>query len=231
MMLAEANANKALEDASKSSNKTPAIETGLYPAVIVGVQGVTSSYEGKTKSGLRFIFQYEDDEQVRWHIASKQFDLNFYEKSNFAKMITSWTGCQNTPEAIMEILKKGGFVADDGTVVWEKFLGAHTALMLELAPSKKDPEKKYVNLTSLHSPTKKTGRIDPKADEEIPFFLSEVYNGKVDDAIYFPGMKIADKKEKSEDKKSEDASPAESPKKEYAAKDEALAVADYELPF
>lgn len=231
MMLAEANANKALEDASKSSNKTPAIETGLYPAVIVGVQGVTSSYEGKTKSGLRFIFQYEDDEQVRWHIASKQFDLNFYEKSNFAKMITSWTGCQNTPEAIMDILKKGNFVADDGTIVWEKFLGAHTALMLELAPSKKDPEKKYVNLTSLHAPTKKTGRIEPKADEEIPFFLGEVYNGQVDDAIYFPGMKIADKKEKSEDKKSEDATPAESPKKEDAAKDEALAVADDDLPF
>lgn len=230
MMLAEANANKALEDASKSSNKTPAIETGLYPAVIVGVQGVTSSYEGKTKSGLRFIFQYEDDEQVRWHIASKQFDLNFYEKSNFAKMITSWTGCQNTPEAIMEILTKGGFVADDGTIVWEKFLGAHTALMLELAPSKKDPEKKYVNLTSLHAPTKKTGRIEPKADEEIPFFLGEVYNGQVDDALYYPGMKIADKK-KDEDKKAEDAAPAESSKKTDAAKDEALAEADSDLPF
>lgn len=230
MMLAEANANKALEDASKSSNKTPAIETGLYPAVIVGVQGVTSSYEGKTKSGLRFIFQYEDDEQVRWHIASKQFDLNFYEKSNFAKMITSWTGCQNTPEAIMEILTKGGFVADDGTIVWEKFLGAHTALMLELAPSKKDPEKKYVNLTSLHAPTKKTGRIEPKADEEIPFFLGEVYNGQVDDALYYPGMKIADKK-KDEDKKAEDAAPAESAKKTGAAKDEALAEADSDLPF
>lgn len=230
MMLAEANANKALEDASKSSNKTPAIETGLYPAVIVGVQGVTSSYEGKTKSGLRFIFQYEDDEQVRWHIASKQFDLNFYEKSNFAKMITSWTGCQNTPEAIMEILTKGGFVADDGTIVWEKFLGAHTALMLELAPSKKDPEKKYVNLTSLHAPTKKTGRIDPKADEEIPFFLGEVYNGQVDDALYYPGMKIADKK-KDEDKKAEDAAPADSSKKTDAAKDEALAEADSDLPF
>lgn len=230
MMLAEANANKALEDASKSSNKTPAIETGLYPAVIVGVQGVTSSYEGKTKSGLRFIFQYEDDEQVRWHIASKQFDLNFYEKSNFAKMITSWTGCQNTPEAIMEILTKGGFVADDGTIVWEKFLGAHTALMLELAPSKKDPEKKYVNLTSLHAPTKKTGRIEPKADEEIPFFLGEVYNGQVDDALYYPGMKIADKK-KDEDKKAEDAAPADSSKKTDAAKDEALAEADSDLPF
>lgn len=230
MMLAEANANKALEDASKSSNKTPAIETGLYPAVIVGVQGVTSSYEGKTKSGLRFIFQYEDDEQVRWHIASKQFDLNFYEKSNFAKMITSWTGCQNTPEAIMEVLTKGGFVADDGTIVWEKFLGAHTALMLELAPSKKDPEKKYVNLTSLHAPTKKTGRIEPKADEEIPFFLGEVYNGQVDDALYCRGMKIADKK-KDEDKKAEDAAPAESAKKTSAAKDEALAEADFDLPF
>lgn len=229
MMLAEANANKAFEDASKSSNKTPAIETGLYPAVIVGVQGVTSSYEGKTKSGLRFIFQYEDDEQVRWHIASKQFDLNFYEKSNFAKMITSWTGCQNTPEAIMEILKKGGFVADDGTIVWGKFLGAHTALMLELAPSKKDPEKKYVNITSLHAPTKKTGRIDPKVDEEIPFFLGEVYNGHVDDAVYFLGMRIADKKEKSEDKKSEDAAPAipTAPNPTQAAP----VVDDFELPF
>lgn len=194
MMLAQANANKALEDASKSSNKTPNIESGLYPACVVGIQGVTSTYEGKVKSGYRFIFQYEDDDGTRWHIASKQFDLNFYEKSNFAKMITAWTGCANTPEAIMEILQKGGKVAEDGSIVWEKFLGAHTALMLELVASKKDPEKKFVNLTSFHPCTKKTGKIEPKADEEIPYFLGEVYNGQVEDAVYFTGMKLAEKK-------------------------------------
>lgn len=198
MMLAQANANKALEDASKSSNKTPNIESGLYPACVVGIQGVTSTYEGKVKSGYRFIFQYEDDDGTRWHIASKQFDLNFYEKSNFAKMITAWTGCANTPEAIMEILQKGGKVAEDGSIVWEKFLGAHTALMLELAPSKKDPEKKFVNLTSFHPCTKKTGKIEPKADEEIPYFLGEIYNGKVEDAVYFTGMKLAEKKNADE---------------------------------
>lgn len=226
MMLAQANANKALEDASKSSNKTPNIESGLYPACVVGVQGVTSTYEGKVKSGFRFIFQYEDDDGVRWHIASKQFDLNFYEKSNFAKMITAWTGCANTPEAIMEILQKGGKVAEDGSIVWEKFLGAHTALMLELAPSKKDPEKKFVNLTSFHPCTKKTGKIEPKADEEIPYFLGEIYNGKVEDAVYYTGMKLSEKK--SDDKKADDKAVAD---KLSAEDDSEAEEEDSSLPF
>lgn len=227
MMLAQANANKALEDASKSSNKTPNIESGLYPACVVGIQGVTSTYEGKVKSGYRFIFQYEDDDGTRWHIASKQFDLNFYAKSNFAKMITAWTGCANTPEAIMDILQKGKKVAEDGSIVWEKFLGAHTALMLELVPSKKDPEKKFVNLASFHPCTKKTGKIEPKADEEIPYFLGEIYNGKVEDAVYCTGMKLSEKK--SDDKKSEEADKAVADKPSTA--DTAEDEADPDLPF
>lgn len=195
-MLAKASATDAYEKSS-SGFSGPSIEPGLYPAVVVGVQGVTTTYEGKTKEGYRFIFQYEDDEGNRYHIASKQFDLNFYEKSNFAKMMTSWTGCQNTPEAIMDMLTKNGFVDENQDMKWDAFLGKHTALMLEMKPSKKDPEKSFVTLQSFHAPTKKTGRIEPKA-EELPWFLGEIYGGTVDDALYAEGFTIGAKKAKDD---------------------------------
>jgi hypothetical protein len=210
--LANASAVNALE-ASNSTFKGPSIEAGLYPAVIVGVQAVTTTYEGKTKGGYRFIFQYEDDENNRYYLASKQFDLNFYEKSNFAKMFTSWTSCQNTPEAIFAMLEKGKFLDEQKNVVWANFLGKHTALMLSLKASKKDPEKFFVNLESYHAPTKKTGRIDPKP-EDLPWFLGEIYGGSVDDAIYADGFKIGEKKQKEDDKDEvvEDAAPKKAPK-------------------
>lgn len=210
--LANASAVNALE-ASNQSFKGPAIEAGLYPAVVVGVQAVTTTYEGKTKSGFRFLFQYEDDESNRYYIASKQFDLNFYEKSNFAKMFTSWTGCQNTPEAIFKMLDDNKFLDEQKNVVWANFLGKHTALMLSLKASKKDPEKFFVVLESYHAPTKKTGRIDP-APEDIPWFLGEIYGGSVDDAIYADGFKIGEKKQKEDDKDEvvEDSTPKKAPK-------------------
>ena len=214
--LANASAVNALE-ASHSTFKGPSIEAGLYPAVVVAVQAVTTTYEGKTKGGYRFIFQYEDDENNRYYIASKQFDLNFYEKSNFAKMFTSWTGCQNTPEAIFQMLEKGKFLDDKKNVVWANFLGKHTALMLSLKASKKDPEKFFVNLESYHAPTKKTGRIDPKP-EDLPWFLGEIYGGSVDDAIYADGFKIGEKKQKEDDNAVvvEDSAPKKAPKTQPA---------------
>lgn len=213
--LANASAVNALE-ASNSTFKGPSIEAGLYPAVIVGVQAVTTTYEGKTKGGFRFIFQYEDDENNRYYIASKQFDLNFYEKSNFAKMFTSWTGCQNTPEAIFAMLEKGKFLDDKKNVVWANFLGKHTALMLSLKASKKDPEKFFVVLESYHAPTKKTGRIDPQP-EDIPWFLGEIYGGSVDDAIYANGFKIGEKKAAKEESEDGEDEVPETPKKKKAA--------------
>ena len=242
MMLATANAEKALENSARPM-ALPAIEAGLYPAVIVGIQGVTTTYEGKVKEGFRFIFKYEDDEGQRWHIASKQFDLNFYEKSNFAKMFTQWTGCTNTPEGIMDMLKKGGFVDGKGMINWANFLGKHTALMLELKPSKKDPEKKFVELMSLHAPTKKTGRIDAKVSEKIPAFFGEIYSGTVDDAMYLEGIELAEKKidedskdEKKPEKKSEKKAPKNSVPEDDGEvncddADAAETPTDEELPF
>ena len=218
--LANASAVKALEQSS-SQFSGPNIETGTYAAVVVGVQGVTTTYEQKTKEGYRLIFQYEDDDGNRFHIASKQFDLNFYSKSNFATMLTSWTGCQNTPEAIMKVLEDGGFLDEKKDMKWDNFIGKPAALMLELKPGKKDPEKTYVNLVSVHKPSKKTGRIDAKV-EEIPWFLGEIYGGTVDDALYMEGFTVGKKKEsekkpeaKSEsvpDKKAETAKAAEAEK-------------------
>lgn len=228
MMLATANAEKALENSARPM-ALPAIEAGLYPAVIVGIQGVTTTYEGKVKEGFRFIFQYEDDEGQRWHIASKQFDLNFYEKSNFAKMFTQWTGCQNTPEEIMNMLKKGGFVDDKGMINWANFLGKHTALMLELKPSKKDPEKKFVELMSLHAPTKKTGRIEAKVEEKIPAFFGEIYSGTVDDAMYLEGIELAEKKEA--DSKDEKQSANTEKKTEKKAPKSKVSEADGEVNY
>ena len=223
-MLKGASMANAIEDA-ESSFKGPAIEPGLYPAVVVGIQGVTSSFEGKTKSGYRFVFQYEDDEKQRFHIVSKQFDLNLYEKSNFAKMMVAWTGCQNTPQALMAMLDKYGFLDENKIVQWDRFLGKNCALMLKLESSKKDPEKKFVNLESFHAPTKKTGRIDAKP-EELPWFIGDVYGGQVDDAMYLEGFTVASKKDK--DGKSVDTKkdvptekPTEAPKQEE----------DVELPF
>lgn len=213
--LANASAVNALE-ASNQSFKGPAIEAGLYPAVVVAVQAVTTTYEGKTKAGYRFLFQYEDDESNRYYIASKQFDLNFYEKSNFAKMFTSWTGCQNTPEAIFKMLDDNKFLDEQKNVVWANFLGKHTALMLSLKASKKDPEKFFVVLESYHAPTKKTGRIDPQP-EDIPWFLGEIYGGSVDDAIYANGFKIGEKKAAKEESEDGEAEVPETPKKKKAA--------------
>lgn len=225
-MLNDASMATALEDA-ESSFKGPSIEPGLYPAVVVGIQGVTSSYEGKTKSGYRFIFQYEDDEKQRFHIASKQFDLNLYEKSNFAKMMVAWTNCQNTPQAIMAMLDKYGFLDENKIVQWNRFLGKNCALMLKLEASKKDPEKKFVNLESFHAPTKKTGRIEAKP-EELPWFLGEVYGGQVDDAMYMEGFSIAAKKEKGEKgEKAKDDAPARSEGSERTEPDQT----EEELPF
>lgn len=194
----------AIEDA-ESSFKGPSIEPGLYPAVIVGVQGVTSSYEGKTKTGYRLICQYEDDEKQRFHIASKQFDLSLYEKSNFAKMFVAWTGCQNSPKAIMDELEKRGFVDKNKDIKWDNFLGKSCALMLKLETSKKDPEKKYVNLDGFHAPTKKTGKITAEP-QELPWFLGEVYGGQVDDSLYMEGFSIGAKKG---EQKQSSAAPAE----------------------
>lgn len=214
----------ALEDA-ESSFKGPSIEPGLYPAVVVGVQGVTTSFEGKTKSGYRFIFQYQDDEEGRFHIASKQFDLNLYEKSNFAKMMVAWTGCPNTPKDIMAMLEKYGFLDDKKNVVWDRFIGKNCALMLKLEASKKDPEKKYVNLESFHSPTKKTGRIEAKP-EELPWFLGEIYGGQIDDALYMEGFSIAARKDEKAP-----STKAESGKQGQATSTDSLPEADVELPF
>lgn len=213
--LTGASMAKALEDA-ESSFKGPEIEPGLYPAIVVGIQGVTSSYEGKVKSGYRFIFQYKDDADQRFHIASKQFDLNLYEKSNFAKMMCAWTGCQNTPQAIMDMLAKYKFLDDDKNVVWDRFLGKSCALMLKLEAGKKDPEKKYVNLESFHAPTKKTGRITAEP-QELPWFLGEVYGGQVDDALYMEGFSIADKKSEGKEQKGSEKASVETSNTQDAA--------------
>lgn len=224
--LNEASMATALEDA-ESSFKGPEIEPGLYPAVVVGVQGVTSSYEGKVKSGYRFVFQYKDDADKRFHIVSKQFDLNLYEKSNFAKMMVAWTGCQNTPQALMAMLEKYGFLDDKKNVVWDRFIGKNCALMLKLESSKKDPEKKFVQLESFHAPTKKTGRIEAEP-QELPWYIGEVYGGTVDDALYSTGFTVAEKKSK------DSKAVADAPKQSAAAEpevDTTPAVTDEELPF
>lgn len=215
----------ALEDA-ESSFKGPEIEPGLYPAIVVGVQGVTSSYEGTTKSGYRLVFQYQDDANQRFHIVSKQFDLNLYEKSNFAKMMTAWTGCQNTPQAIMEMLDKYNFLDENKVMKWDAFLGKSCALMLKLESGKKDPEKKFVKLESFHAPTKKTGRIKAEP-QELPWFIGEVYGGQVDDALYADGFTVAEKKSKDGDAKKD--APTEQPKEQATAP--AQATEDVELPF
>ena len=229
--LANASAVKALEQSS-SQFSGPAIETGTYAGVVVGIQGVTTTYEQKTKEGYRLIFQYEDDNGDRFHIASKQFDLNFYEKSNFAKMISSWTECQNTPEAIMKVLEDGGFLDEKKDIKWDNFLGKPVALMLELKPGKKDPEKTYVNLAGIHKPSKKTGRIDAKV-EELPWFIGEVYGGTVDDALYMEGFTVGKKKES--DKKSESKSESVPDKKAETAKagkdDGSISSSDPAFPF
>lgn len=191
-------------DAATSSSKTPKVEPGLYAATIVGVQSVTTTYEGRTRESVRFIFQYEDDEGTRFHIAGKQVDFNLYEKSNFAIMMCNITGCANTPAEIAEALKKANLVDEEGCLDWERFIGRHVALMLELKSSKKDPSKSFVNIASIHRATKKTGILEAKA-EEIPWFLNEIYSGTVDETVLMKGFSFSEKKSKTSETTTEAA--------------------------
>ena len=193
-----ANIDDAVATANSSTFEGPTVEGGLYPAVIVGIQDVSSTFENKLKNGFRLIFQYEDDEGKRWHITSKQMDFNLYEKSNFAKFISAWFGCANQPEEIAKKLRAAKFVLDNGTMDWSAMLGKPLALNLVMQPSKKDPEKSYVTLMGMQACTKKTGKIEAQA-EEMPAFLNTVYAGQVNDAIYLDGMTFANPSEKKEE--------------------------------
>lgn len=180
---------KACQELSSDTPKGPKIEAGLYAAKIIGIQETSQEFDGKESPAYRLLIQYKDDADKAWTVVSKAMKVSLHEKSNFAKTIAKWLGVANTPGTIYRGLVENGLTDEEGGIEWKTWLGRDISVMLDNVPSKKDPEKTYVQLIGIHALGSKMTPIEVEPCE-LPSWFNTDYSKPVVDTVLMDGFTI-----------------------------------------